>query len=508
MRDFDSARDFKWTGRGIRVGEDRTIHLNPRGIAEHSARIPSAGRVKIIGRRRSGNGLARLQVLSVDDIILLDEKISLSTTSWSETSFPISCPESFFGKIRVTRLGGAIGGIEIGRVTISSDKVAPIKKREKSPKYGMKRTDLEMLSRFGSAEPSTVAIIVPYGIYGGAEIYIKNILDNIDSRMLDIELLYLGKNPLSSACENRTIKHTRVGGVARLGALMVSRDYDVVVYYNSRKIYDKISELATNGSISSRVIEIYHSNFEWSDSVSSLPRRTGVDEIFRISSSLCSGLDGIKEDKITTIPVGIDLARFCNRDGRAFRVQNNLPVNKPIVGVVSRLSPEKNIGRVLEIAKKMKDFTFLIIGSGPEASRLGKMAGDNVKFLGYKSNIYKYYSLFDAFLSTSAMEGTPISMLEAMASGVPVFMPKVGGIPDVISNGDNGFFIGSDDSEVAMLISENIENINVINSAMKYVRENHDIKDISLKFLSGVLPDSMFYRENNGDSEILIGKYV
>jgi glycosyltransferase involved in cell wall biosynthesis len=99
-------------------------------------------------------------------------------------------------------------------------------------------------------------------------------------------------------------------------------------------------------------------------------------------------------------------------------------------------------------------------------------------------------------------------MLEAMASGVPVFMPKVGGIPDVISNGDNGFFIGPDDSEVAMLISENIENINVINSAMKYVRENHDIKDISSKFLSGVLPDSMFYKKNNGDSEILIGKYV
>jgi len=507
MRDFDSARDFKWFGSGIRVGTEKTVHLNPRGIAEHPARIPAEGRIKVIGRKRSGNGPARLQILSKDNIILLDEKISLSSTSWSESSFPISAPEPFFGKIRITRPGGAIGGVEIGRVVISSSRALPIKKK-KSKQNSIKRTDLELLSRFGTADPSTLAIVIPYGIYGGAEIYIKSILDNIDSKMLSIELLYLGKNPLVGACSNKRVKHTRVGGVDRLGALISSRGYDVVIYYNSKRVYEKISALVSTGAISSRIIEIYHSDFEWSDSVSSIKSRRGVDQIFKVSSSLCLDIEGVEENRVTTIPVGIDLDRFCNRDGREFRVQNNLPINRPTVGVVSRLSSEKNIDRVLDIAKKMKDFTFLIIGSGPELGRLRRAAGENVRFFGHKRDVHKYYSLFDAFLSTSTMEGTPISMLEAMASGVPVFMPKVGGIPDIISNGVNGFFIGDIESENALLISENIENSDVVRAASKYVRDNHDIKDISAKFLSGVLPDSVFYKRNDGDSEILVGRYV
>jgi glycosyltransferase involved in cell wall biosynthesis len=106
------------------------------------------------------------------------------------------------------------------------------------------------------------------------------------------------------------------------------------------------------------------------------------------------------------------------------------------------------------------------------------------------------------------MEGTPISMLEAMASNLPVFVPRVGGIPDVIFDGENGFFLKDEINETVELISKNIDNVNMGKAARKYIEENHDLAEISGRFLTNLLPDVGLYSFNDGEAEVLPGRYV
>jgi glycosyltransferase involved in cell wall biosynthesis len=87
-----------------------------------------------------------------------------------------------------------------------------------------------------------------------------------------------------------------------------------------------------------------------------------------------------------------------------------------------------------------------MVGDGPERERLEQLARDlgiakNVYFVGYQADVSPYYELFDAFLLPSVNEGTPVSAIEALASGTPVVANSVGGVPDVVRHGIDGFLV-------------------------------------------------------------------
>src|SRR5690606_4372572 len=100
---------------------------------------------------------------------------------------------------------------------------------------------------------------------------------------------------------------------------------------------------------------------------------------------------------------------------------------------------------------------------------------------------FRYYGIFDAFMLTSKMEGTPISILEAMASGVPVFTSNVGQISSIIEDGETGFFLSDNPSKDAQLIRDNMFNHDVILQARKYVEETHDQEVITAKFVNSII---------------------
>jgi glycosyltransferase involved in cell wall biosynthesis len=99
-----------------------------------------------------------------------------------------------------------------------------------------------------------------------------------------------------------------------------------------------------------------------------------------------------------------------------------------------------------KIHKNFKNYKLLFIGKGglesqlkEEAESLGIM--DNVKFLGFRDDVKEIYKILDIFVLPSLSEGLPLSLLEAVASKVPVIASKVGGIPEIIKDGINGFLI-------------------------------------------------------------------
>ena len=87
--------------------------------------------------------------------------------------------------------------------------------------------------------------------------------------------------------------------------------------------------------------------------------------------------------------------------------------------------------------------------SGSSSSRTSSGSRGSCYFVGYQADVAGYYRLFDAFLLPSVNEGTPVSAIESLASGTPVVANRVGGVPDVVRDGVDGFLVEPGDIEAA-----------------------------------------------------------
>jgi L-malate glycosyltransferase len=124
------------------------------------------------------------------------------------------------------------------------------------------------------------------------------------------------------------------------------------------------------------------------------------------------------------------------------------------IGTVGRMVPVKDFDLFLEVAAGVKKHVpgvqFSILGDGPMKDHLRSKVkelqlGDRVAFLSARPDPLPYYHSLDLYLNTSRHEGLPLSILEAMACGKPVVAPKVGGIPEIISHGENGWLVETRD---------------------------------------------------------------
>jgi glycosyltransferase involved in cell wall biosynthesis len=129
-----------------------------------------------------------------------------------------------------------------------------------------------------------------------------------------------------------------------------------------------------------------------------------------------------------------------------------------VVGWVGRMTGVKDTDAVLEIVRATRqrgvDAVVVMVGDGPDRERLEQLAHElgiarSTYFVGYQSEVAGYYRLFDAFLLPSVNEGTPVSAIEALASGTPVVATRVGGVPDVVRDGTDGFLFEPGDVDAA-----------------------------------------------------------
>jgi glycosyltransferase involved in cell wall biosynthesis len=164
---------------------------------------------------------------------------------------------------------------------------------------------------------------------------------------------------------------------------------------------------------------------------------------------------------------------------------------------IGRLVSQKRFDRFIAMIDKLpsKDrIDALIVGDGPEKAKLKKMASDlelypgTVRFHESVPNVAPFYQQADIFVLTSDWEGTPNVILEAMASGIPVVATKVGGVPDIIQNAQNGFLVNSDDvNELVKVMNNLIENQSLrheIGERGRSYVENHHALDLLPVFLS------------------------
>lgn len=179
-----------------------------------------------------------------------------------------------------------------------------------------------------------------------------------------------------------------------------------------------------------------------------------------VRAEIVEKLKVTQPDKCVVVPLGFELDGFldCEKRKGEFRSSLGVDMDTILVGMVGRLVPIKNHRMFLEAAKAVKEKTqglkvkFVIIGDGEMAPSLkeGTRAlglADDVIFTGWKQDLAGVYADLDIVTLTSLNEGTPVSIIEAMASGIAVVSTDVGGVSDLIENGKNGLLVRSRDTK-------------------------------------------------------------
>ena len=160
------------------------------------------------------------------------------------------------------------------------------------------------------------------------------------------------------------------------------------------------------------------------------------------------------DESIPLICNGIDLSRCLVKEDYAvhgiFRFLH-----------IGRMAEQKNHRTILQAIKRLKcegrRFAIDFIGTGPYEKELRDSVQemnlhDSVSFYGLQSNVYPYLNRADCFLLPSLYEGMPMTLIEAMGSGLPIIASGVGGIPDMITNEESGILItpSEEDLYIAM----------------------------------------------------------
>lgn len=139
-----------------------------------------------------------------------------------------------------------------------------------------------------------------------------------------------------------------------------------------------------------------------------------------------------------------------------WRKKLSIPAGATLVGFVGRLSPEKGpevfLRAALLIHSTFPEIHFVLVGDGPMRDRLKELCRrygltDCVHFAGVCSNMPEIYHEFDLAMSTSHSEAMPLAIMEAMASGLPVVATRVGGVPDIVTQGGTGWLAEPGDFE-------------------------------------------------------------
>jgi glycosyltransferase involved in cell wall biosynthesis len=220
--------------------------------------------------------------------------------------------------------------------------------------------------------------------------------------------------------------------IAGILARFAGRWYDVPVIYTEHNLQERYHPLTR---------WLNRATYGWNNCVLTVSQE--------VSTSLARlGLD--RKTRLETVLNGVPLERVRAEAANLNGLRNELeiPPGHLVVGTVAVFTPKKRLQDWLDvaaqIASRRKDVTFLLVGHGPEEATLkAKVQAlgltERVRMPGFRPDGRRVLGLMDVYLMCSAFEGLPIALLEAMALGKPVVATAVGGIPEVVQNGFEGF---------------------------------------------------------------------
>ncbi len=216
------------------------------------------------------------------------------------------------------------------------------------------------------------------------------------------------------------------------------------------------------------------------------------DNIIAVSEAVKTGLEkcGIPAAKITVIK---NIPAFSSGGpSAAGSVKDKLGISPQakLVGFIGRLEKVKGgaqfIDAALSALETRKDLHFLLIGDGSQKPVLEEMVEksgqqSHFHFTGYLSDPTEAFNSLDLYVLSSLDEGIPLTLLEAMSFGIPVIATKVGGVPEVITNGLNGILLPPDNAPamaaaIVNILAGDADRNKMVATAKKDIAMKYDVR--------------------------------
>ena len=307
---------------------------------------------------------------------------------------------------------------------------------------------------------------------GGAEKVIYNLITNTDKTRYDASVLCLGKivGPIGQQLISIGYK---VDIIAREPGFDISLIYKIRRYVQKHKVDVLHCHQYTPyvygvfGSMSNfcRVIFTEHGRFFPDERKKKrvlinpfLNLFTGyVTAISKATRDALVDYENFPYNKIKVVYNGIDDLNYLSSGDPELKKTLGIKDGASILGTVARLDSIKNQRMMINALKLVHDNypdTYLIIvGDGPERKNLqelvsGLHVSSKVIFTGFSEEAHIYYKIMDMFLLTSFSEGTAMTLLEAMASGLPCIATNVGGNPEIVKDSETGILVPVNDEKL------------------------------------------------------------
>jgi len=199
--------------------------------------------------------------------------------------------------------------------------------------------------------------------------------------------------------------------------------------------------------------------------------------------------NGFSEQKITSVPTGVDVKHFHPGDRSRERIKLGLPLNKYIVGIVATLRSWKGHDDLLDAIPLLQqdDILFLIVGDGPRQLHLKQKAKSlgldtsKLLFVGQQQDVAPWFQSMDiAILPSYANEGVPQSLMQAMACGIPVISTPVGSIEELVIDGVTGILIPKNSPKhislsIDSLINDNKTKKRLIKAGTEHIKKHYTL---------------------------------
>ena len=162
---------------------------------------------------------------------------------------------------------------------------------------------------------------------------------------------------------------------------------------------------------------------------------------------------GVPPERVIAIPAGVNLESF-PFGARAPETARELGLGHPVIGSVAMFRGSKGHPQLLQAFAKVREkrpgATLLLVGDGIRRNWVEQLArdaklSDSVVFTGFRADVPALLATMDCFAQASTRtEGVPQALLQAFATGVPVVASRIGGIPEVVTDGETGLLVESE----------------------------------------------------------------
>jgi glycosyltransferase involved in cell wall biosynthesis len=256
-------------------------------------------------------------------------------------------------------------------------------------------------------------------------------------------------------------------------ARLIRRERPTILHTHTAKAgaVGRIAALLAGGARPPVVVHTFHGHVlrGYFGTVLSLGFRTLERWLAKVTTTLIAVSPEVRDDlvrlgiapasKFRVVRLGIELdERVATDAGTRAGIRKLLGISEEafVVGWVGRMTAVKRTTDVLHAMRRLLDSDvdayLLLVGDGPERRQLENKAHDlgiarRCRFVGYQDEVADFYSAIDVLLLPSANEGTPVSVIEALAAERPAVATRVGGVPDVIRDGVDGFLVAFGDTD-------------------------------------------------------------